>query len=490
MQSKDNQLNVAGDGSEKPPLAVDLDGTLVRVDTLHEGVFSALRSDWRGTVAAFCRITQGKAAVKRGIAEPSELDASLLPYNEELLEYLRAEKSAGRRIGLFTAADQSIANSVAEHLGLFDFVLGSDGKVNLSGERKLQAIREQFGDRFAYAGDAPVDAPLFDGAESVVLAGSSVEGLERLVGRERPVEARFPIPRAGIRTWVRALRLSHWAKNFLVFLAPGLGLWLLDPGIAISALVLFVSMGLLASATYLLNDLLDLPADREHPKKRDRPIAAGDIAARDAVIVGVLFGIAAFALAATLPPLALVSVVAYLAITLGYSLFLKREPVIDVFVLASLFTLRVFAGSTLLPEPASPWLLTFSMMFFLGLAMVKRYAELDRVVRAGGKAVVSRGYTSKDLSLLVSAGIASGFAAIGVMMIYLMAEQYPSGVYTRPALLWGFIPIILLWILRLWHLTVHGRMSEDPVVFALRDRFSLALGLAAVAIFAFAWLPA
>lgn len=471
------------------PLAVDLDGTLVPIDTLHEGMFAALRSDRNGTFEAVKRITDGKAVVKRGIAERAGFDPALLPYNETLLNYLREQKERGRKIGLFTAADQSIADAVATYLGLFDVVRGSDGAVNLSGTRKLAVINEEFGERFAYAGDAPVDAPLFAAAAAVILVGP-IRRLERFVRPGTVIEACFPVERAGVQTWARALRVSHWAKNALVFVAPALGLGLLDPAVVISAVILFVSLGLLASATYLLNDLLDLSADREHPQKRFRPIAAGQIPALDAVAVGIALGVAAFALAAALPLYALLAVAGYLVVTLAYSLLLKREPIIDVFVLASLFTLRVYAGSTLLPEPASPWLLTFSMLFFLGLAMVKRYAELDRVVRSGGEAVVSRGYTSKDLPLVVSAGIASGFGAIGIMMMYLMAEQYPSGVYARPELLWGLMPLILLWTLRIWHLAVHGRMSEDPVVFAMRDKFSLSLGLFALMILLFSWWPA
>lgn len=303
------------------------------------------------------------------------------------------------------------------------------------------------------------------------------------------MEARFEKRRAGLRTWVRALRIRHWAKNSLVFVAPTMSLGLLDPVIAARSLILFLALGILASATYIVNDLLDIAADRHHPRKRVRPIAAGLISAHAGAVVAAILVVVAMALSLALPFAAAASLVAYLVITLAYSLVFKQMPIVDVFVLASLFTLRVFAGAALLPVPASPWLLTFSMLFFLGLALVKRYAELARVVREGGDKVVSRGYTAKDLPLVLAAGVASGFAAIVIVTIYLINEHYPSGLYSRPELLWGLMPVILLWTLRTWHITVHERMNEDPVVFALKDRFSLGLAAISAVLLVAAWLP-
>lgn len=477
--------------AHRPPLAVDLDGTITTVDTFHEGLLSVVkRMDIRSVISIMGQMSDGRAALKRRIATKSDFDPSLLPYNESFLTYLRAEKAHGRQLGLFTAADQSIADSVGDHLGIFDVVRGSDGTINLSGARKLAVIREEFGDHFAYAGDSMVDAPLFAAASFSVLVGPRVSRLERIVGPSSVIDMRFPTPKLGLRVWTKALRLPHWAKNLLVFIAPALGFGMLDAMIVLQAMLLYVAMGLLASATYLLNDLLDLPADRAHPFKRNRPIAAGLIPAKTAVSMGLGLGLAALAIALNLPWATLLSLLGYLLITLAYSFALKRIAIIDVFMLAGLFSLRVYAGSTLLPSPATPWLLTFSMLFFLGLAMIKRYAELDRVVSSGGAGVISRGYISKDLPLLLAAGVSSGFGAIAILMMYLMAEQYPSGQYARPGLLWGLIPVILIWTLRVWHRAVHGRMNEDPLMFAMHDRFSINLAVLSVLIMFFAWLPA
>lgn len=469
------------------PLAVDLDGTLTPSDTLHEGVLLYLKRPVRELQALWEPLRQGKAHFKNRVAAGVTFDASLLPYNKELLAWLRDEHRRGRKIVLVSAADQSIADAVAAHLGVFDAAYGSRDGVNLSGTRKRDLIRSLLGSEFSYAGDAPVDQPIFAAARSVILVGK-VERLERGLPAGTVVERRFATPAAGLRTWARALRLPHWAKNLLVFVAPILGFAHAGAMVPLQAAILFVTFGLLASSTYLLNDLLDLNADRQHPRKRYRPLAAGLIPPRDGIIAaGTLLGVTAL-LCLALPVGAVGVLLGYLGVTLLYSLLLKRLPIVDTFVLAGLFTLRVLAGSMLLPTAVSPWLLTFCMFFFLGLAMVKRYAELNRVVQSGGAGVSSRGYTALDLPLLLGAGVTSSFASIVIFVVYLIEDQYPSGLYAKPEMLWALMPVVLLWSLRVWHLTVQGHMNEDPVMFALKDRMSRVLGIVCAIIIVLAWL--
>jgi len=457
----------------RPPLAVDLDGTLILSDTLHESVIGLLRQSPLKIVALARSLPSGKAAVKRGIAEDIDFDPATLPYNQEFLEYLRKEHESGRRIGLFTAADQSIADAVAAHLGFFDVVRGSDGVTNLSGAAKAAAIEAAFGPVFAYAGDSTVDLPIFARAASAILVGPKVRLLVKLCASPN-VEARFPLPGPSPLVWAHAFRLKHWAKNALVFVAPMVS-GQTEP--LLRGLLLFVLMGVLASATYLLNDLADLAADRAHPTKCHRPLASGAISARDGLLAAVVMIVGALLASLQWLPLGCtVVLVSYLAITLLYSASLKRLPMIDVTVLAGLFTLRVLAGSMLVATPLSPWLLTFSMLFFVGLAAIKRYAELHRVVRTTGEGGSARGYSQQDMPILLATGVSTGISSIVIFMIYLINEQYPQAVYRYPAVLWGIMPVLLVWILRLWHLSVHGRISEDPVIFALKDRVSLALG--------------
>ncbi len=456
-----------------PPIAVDLDGTLINSDTLHEGVISGLKLAPLKILALAQSLRIGKAAVKRGVAESTSFNPALLPYNQELLAWLLDRHAAGQRIGLFTAADQSIADSVAAHLGFFDVVRGSDGVVNLSGVAKADAIEAAFGRHFSYAGDGDVDLPIFLRATSVILVGP-VQQLRSALPEGTVVEAEFPRSRANIGVWARALRLPHWSKNSLVFIAPILGNQLSE---VLLSLVLFVLMGLLASGTYVLNDLMDLNADRMHEKKRLRPFAHGTIPIRGGVIVAIgLIGISLLSSLILLPLSCTISLGVYLVITLLYSLFFKRLAMIDVTVLAGLFTLRVLMGSLLGAAPVSPWLLTFSMLFFLGLATIKRYAELSKVGLVAESDGTARGYTQQDIPILLTTGVSSGISAIVIFMIYLVNEQYPRSIYNHPIALWGIMPILLVWTLRIWHLAVHGRMNEDPVVFALKDWLSLAAG--------------
>jgi 4-hydroxybenzoate polyprenyltransferase len=475
------------DVDDELPLAVDLDGTLVSTDTLHEGMISSLKAKPHHAMGMRKSRPWAKAALKPVVASHIGFDASLLPYNSDLLAYLRAAKQAGRRIGLFTAAHQSIADCIAAHLGLFDVVRGSEDIPNLSSRAKIAAIRDAFGARFAYAGDAAVDRPIFDAAESVILVGS-VERLRAGLSPGKRIEATFPRASAGAKVWVKALRLRHWVKNSLVFVAPLLGQQMASFQAVSQAVLLFLLMGLVASATYMVNDLLDLAADRRHPEKRFRPFAAGRISAQDGLVVASLMISGALVLGLLLPLGALACLGIYLVVTLCYSLALKRMPMIDVIVLAGLFTIRVVAGGFLVTAPVSPWLLTFSMMFFLNLAVVKRYAELERALRSEAEVRSARGYTGRDLPILLTTGIASGISAIVIFTIYLINEQYPRHIYANPDVLWGMVPVLLIWTLRVWHLSVHGQMNEDPVVFALKDRFSLVLGCVVALILAVAWI--
>ena len=465
--------------STQPPLAVDLDGTLVLCDTLHENLVTLAKRSPLGIAALLRRFPYGRAAVKRAIADTVDFDASVLPYNHELLAYVRAEHASGRRVGLFTAADQSIADAVAVHLGCFDIVRGSDGVTNLSGANKATAIEAAFGPVFAYAGDDFVDVPIFNRAAAVILVGSKVRQLVSYTS-EAKVEAKFPLPAPSVAVWAGALRIQHWSKNSLVFVAPILAYQHVS---VLLSITLFVLLSVLASATYLLNDLADLAADRAHPLKYRRALASGAISARDAFVVsGALICASLLASCLFLPLPCTIVLAGYLAITLLYSGFLKRIAMIDVTVLAGLFTMRVLAGALLVPGPRSPWLLTFSMLFFLGLAAIKRYAELHRVVATLGEHGSARGYSRQDIPILLATGVSTGMSAIVIFMIYLINEQYPRASYTHPEALWGIMPVLLVWTLRLWHVAVHGRMSEDPVIFALKDRFSLALGAAIVAV--------
>lgn len=458
------------------PLCVDLDGTLLRTDTLHEAFLRLLRRDPLKALAALPTLARGKAALKRRVTAAAGLDPASLPLNGPFLAWLHAQKAAGRELALYSAADHTLVEAIAASTGLFDHAEGSDGRTNLAGAAKLAAIRKRYGDAFAYAGNATVDLPIWHAAKAAVVVGDD-RRLAAKAARVAPLEACFPAAGGRLKPWLKALRLHQWAKNLLLFVPLLLAGPLAGPADFGEAMLGFLIFGLLASTGYVVNDLLDLEADRQHKSKCRRPFAAGLLSIRAGVLGAGGLLLAALALLAFMPLAFVPAALAYFAGTLAYSLVLKREPMLDVLTLAGLFTVRVLAGAMVLAVPVSLWLLSFSMFLFASLALVKRYTELADLVRLGtGEVVIGRGYTVVELSLLLALGAATAVGANVIFLIYLIDEKFPSGLYHRPGWLWLVFPLLLFWLMRLWRLAVQGRMHEDPVFFALKDRVSLAIG--------------
>ncbi|WP_433967884.1 UbiA family prenyltransferase [Tunturiibacter gelidiferens] len=301
--------------------------------------------------------------------------------------------------------------------------------------------------------------------------------------------------RLPLKAWPKAIRLHQWAKNVLIFL-PLLLAHNWTPGILAGAALAFFSFGLCASATYIVNDLLDLEADRQHPRKRRRPFASGDLSALSGIAVIALFLTTSLALALLVP--LVISAISpdaslirphhfllwlgiYLVTTLAYSLRLKRSVLVDVIVLSGLYTVRIIAGSAATGIPVSTWLAGFSIFFFLSLAFVKRFAELENLSERGGSTVGGRGYHVSDIEQLRSFGTASGYASVVVLTLYI-SNLDAAQLYHHTNRLWLLVPVLLLWISRLWFTASRGQLDEDPVVYAITDRRSLLLGLLVVLI--------
>jgi 4-hydroxybenzoate polyprenyltransferase/phosphoserine phosphatase len=487
-----------------PALCVDLDGTLVKSDTLVDSTLALARYHPKLLLRIPGWLLEGKAALKRHITSAVSLDVAHLPYNRELLQFLEQQHATGRPIYLTTAADSALAERVAEHLGLFDGVLASDGQLNLAGPNKLEAFRQAFGDNFCYIGNALPDLPLLQNCQQPMVANPT-PALRAALNKAHITPVRtFTEIASPAKSWLKAIRIHQWAKNVLIFLpvllAHELGLGL----IAASALA-FLSFGLCASATYIVNDLLDLEADRQHPRKRRRPFAAGDLSALSGLGVIVLFSLASIAIALGLPhiidriaPGSSAAVphfflgqhtlyaffgwlIIYAVTTLSYSLRLKRMVLVDVIVLSGLYTIRILAGSAATGIEASAWLGSFSIFFFLSLAFVKRFAELENLRERGGDIAKGRGYNTTDVEQLRAFGSASGYVSVAVFSLYL-SNLDAAHLYSHTKRLWLLIPVMLLWISRLWMMASRGQLDEDPVVYAITDRRSLLLGVVVVAI--------
>lgn len=462
-----------------PPLAVDLDGTLVKTDLLLESLIALLKQKpWR-LFQLPAWLLKGRASFKQRVAAEVALDVSTLPYRTELLEFLRAERAQGRRLVLATAADGQIARKVADHLGLFDLVLSSDGAVNLADEVKRDRLVGEFGESgFDYAGNGRADLPVWAAARKVILVnpGSHLRaGIAKTANLDRVFEDRP----AGIATYLKPLRPEHWLKNLLV-LTPLLAAHRLDGGSAWSRLTLaFVAFVCVASSGYLVNDLLDLQADRHHPSKRRRAFASGELPLSYAfLMIPVLAGLGYVAgrFISALFPLV---VLGYFGLSILYSLYLKRIAVLDVIVLASLYGLRIFAGSVAVSIWPSHWLEAFSMFLFFSLALVKRYGELALMKRTKGDEAKARAYESTDAELLAAMGTASGYLAVLVLALYISSGA-ARHLYGHAELIWLLCPVLFYWISYVWLIAHRGKMPDDPVVFAISDwpsRISGALSL-------------
>lgn len=484
--------SVAGPDALRPgvPLCVDLDGTLVKSDTLVDSVLALARQHPQSLVKIPGWIAEGKAAFKKNVTSAVTLDVEHLPYNQPLLEWLRVERGSGRSIYLATAADHRLADRVADYLGIFEGVLASDGETNLAGGNKLAAFRSRFGESFCYIGNANPDVELLRVCESPMVAnphGSLTSGLKKAgVTPARRFDDQAPSSKA----WLKAVRLHQWAKNTLIFVPLLLAHdWNLPAFVA--AAVAFLSFGLCASATYIINDLLDIEADRRHPRKRRRPFAAGDLSAFAGVaaVAGMLC--VSVVLAVLLPHLFATSsgshallprpysflewLAIYTVTTLTYSFYLKRKLLLDVFVLSGLYTVRILAGSAATGVPISTWLAGFSVFFFLSLAFVKRFSELESLRERGAAVTNGRGYFVGDLEQLRALGTGAAYAAVVVTTLYISNPE-TARLYAHTARLWLVVPVLLLWLSQVWMLASRGEMHDDPVVWAITDKRSLLLG--------------
>ena len=468
-------------------LAVDMDGTLVRTDTLAEATLALIAAEpWRvPQILGWLRL--GRAGFKRRLADHRLADPASLPYDEAVTAEIAAARAAGRRIELVSAADARQVRAVADHLALFDTAHGTSpgtaGGANLGGAEKAAFLAGRHGaGGFDYVGDSRTDLPVWARARRAITAHAG-SGLRAAAERARP-GARHISPPAGraaeARAWLRALRPHQWLKNLLVFL-PVLAAH--APAAAGPALVAFVAFSLTASSVYLLNDLLDLAADRAHPRKRHRPFAAGTLGlAEGAVAAGALLLAAATLAGFALPPQFLAVLGLYLTATLAYSLALKRRLIIDVWTLAGLYTLRILAGAAATGIALSPWMLAFSMFLFLSLATVKRQAEMVDLRAAGTAQAAGRAYRTEDLPILAGMALAAGYAAVLVLALYINSPRVEA-LYARPLALWPVCALLLYWISRMVMVTHRGGMGDDPLVFALRDRVSLAvIALSGVAV--------
>ncbi len=483
MSSPDSQRAPALARAALLPLVVDMDGTLLATDVLAEGIVAGFFSKPVSTLLAVPQLLGGRARFKRRIAELDAADIDAAPLRADVVDWLRDEKDKGRAIHLVSAADEAIARRVADRVGVFDTVQGSRDGLNLKSRRKAAALTQRFPLGYVYAGDSRADLAVWREAAGIVTVGVSA-GVKRRVERmAAPVERAFVTPKAGPETWCSALRLRQWSKNLLVFVPLMLSGEFRHPDAILASVLAFLLVSIASSGTYLLNDLVDLGPDRRHRSKHCRPLAAGLIPihtgaiAALCLIVGAMLA-AQLALPAMGPPLA-----AYLLLTCSYSLRYKRVAFLDAFLLAGLYTLRLIIGATVVGKPGSAWLLSFAMLFFFAMSLAKRHVE---IASAPAGPIPGRGYQGQDGPLTLAFGVSAAIGSVMILIIYLMEEAFPSGLFSNPVWLWAAPVLLALWSMRIGLLAHRGALDAGPLSFAVADPLSLAMGALLAAAFALA----
>lgn len=465
------------------PLCVDLDGTLIKSDSLFDAACLFLRRNPFRIWQLGLWLAAGRARLKAEVARRAPLDPARLPYNSELLLYLQSEQRQGRQLYLASGADAPLAERVAAHLGIFSGVLASDGVTNLTSTKKLALLKARLG-KFDYIGNSRADLPLLAGARRAMVANPTLGLRWPLRLRRIPIAREFHDKRPLPRTLLKAIRIHQWAKNILL-LAPLLLSHKLYPAAIAAAIAAFFCFSFMASANYLFNDMLDIENDRRHPAKRFRPFAAGDLPVTGGVALALALIAAALAILPCLPHEFALWLAAYIVCSLAYSFYLKRVALVDVLMLSGLYTMRLLAGGAATGTEISHWLAGFSIFLFLSLAMVKRFSELVNLRERGITATYGRGYLAADLEQIRSFGTSCATASVLVFSMYITRPAVEA-LYKHAGRLWLIVPLMLFWLYRVWLLGSRGEMDEDPVVFAIRDRISLAVGacVLAVAIFA------
>ncbi|WEK03704.1 MAG: UbiA family prenyltransferase [Candidatus Devosia phytovorans] len=466
-------------------LVVDLDHTLCKTDTLHEALIAMALKSPIGVAKLLAGGTGDKAAFKRSVADNVLLAPGSLVYNEDVLDVVRESRQAGRRTALVSASDQRQVEAIADHLGLFDDVIGTGGEagrdVNLGGKAKAAALTTRYGNGgFDYIGDALTDLEVWQHARRAY--GVNLASRTRRAAAQRKIDVidigeAVALP-ARIKPYIRAMRPHQWSKNVLLFL-PLLASH--NFGQFPAVLAAFVCFCLTASAVYVINDLIDIPSDRAHQRKRLRPFASGALSARQGLIMAAVLLLASAALAIAFTPHYFIAMLAaYFAATFAYSTWLKRKLLVDVIALAGLYTIRIIAGGVAAQIMLSHWLLAFSMFLFFSLATIKRQTELIAHIQQGKDRAPGRGYFNDDLSVIRSMAVSSGHAAILVLALY-VADPDTRMLYAAPEVIWLICPLMFYWLGRMEVMTHRGHMEDDPIVFAMRDRISLIVGaLAAV----------
>ncbi len=469
---------------QKPdiPLFVDLDGTLIATDFLLEQIIYMIKKNPFSIFLMLFWLTKGRPFLKSKLAEKTEISFKTLPLNHEFSEFIKAEKKRGRTLILATATNKKCAEKIAEQTNLFSKVLASDETINLKSEAKLAKIKEIANGQFAYAGNSNADLPIWNESAEIIAVATSKKLRKKLADKRVTF---FDTRKNSAKIWLKQIRATQWSKNALLFFPIFLAHRILEMPLLTSALIAAISFSLLASAIYINNDLLDLEADRQHPRKKNRPLAAGKITIQQAFIaIAALLFFSAILLFFLPAKFAFIWLI-YLLINIAYSIRIKHMFLLDVLVLSQMYPLRIFAGSAATGVFSSPWLIAFASSIFFSLAVVKRFAELREAIAENKEKLSGRNYHQRNIGTLLKIGISFAATTLLVFIGYLNSNPVKE-LYANPQALGLILPLITYWIARIWALAISGKLNDDPVEFALMDKQTYVIGALALAVILYA----
>ena len=471
----------------KRPLCVDLDGTLLLGDSLWYAMATLLHKAPLAFLRIALTLLKGKAFFKAALCQEALNYDIVFSFNDGVLEWLKKEKEAGRPLYLVTGADRRIAEIVMDQVGIFSGKMTSDGQTNLTGANKARALEDKFGpNSYDFVGDSIKDLPACRQAQKVYLVRPTRSLLNKYSAQGIEALTPWGMAKSQPAQLIKSMRPHQWAKNVLIFapliLAHNFELLTIAKGV-----VAFIAFCLLASSVYLGNDLLDQESDRRHPHKRNRPIASGALNPNIALAFALLFLAVSLLLSFLLNIAFFLTLISYAIVNLAYSTYLKRSTIVDVLILAGLYSLRIFAGGVATQVAISDWLIIFSIFFFLNLAFLKRFIELGHMT--DDEQMPGRDYFGSDRLFLLICGVSSGYLSILVFLLYL-TSPHALGLYKHPKLLLLICPILIFWVSKIWLSAHRGLIDGDPVMFALKGRQGYLVGvLIMVIIFSAAWLP-
>ena len=471
---------------EEKCLFVDLDGTLIKSDLLFECLVPIIKNYFYALFLAPFWLLKGKAYLKDKFSDLVSINPEILPYNNNVLEYIRKEKENGSKIILATASNIKLAKSISDYLGIFDDVIASSKEENLKGKNKLNKIKlyienNNTNKEFSYIGDSEADVKIFNETNIPIVVGNK-NVFNKIKSKNDKTSFVDGENDFSLKKFFKMIRTYQWVKNFLIFLPLILAHKFLDVNLLLKALVAFFSFSFLASSVYIINDIMDVESDRIHPSKKNRPIASGAVKISSALKVAFILMPLSFIISIFLGKEFLFVLLTYFITTSCYSFYLKKIMLVDILILSLLYTVRIFAGGVALNIYLSPWLFMFSMFFFFSLACAKRYSELYAVRNNLQDEIKGRGYQAQDLEQIQIFGSSSGYIAILIFALYIQSD-ISMKLYKTPSFFWALCPIMLYWISRVWLLSHRGQMTQDPIIFALKDKVSYVVLILSIIIF-------